>query len=49
VEEQREEPFASYTLSPGKNYHGLDYALFYMDIRENAKARVQAYLESKPR
>ncbi len=21
----------------GKNYHGLDYALFYMDIHENAE------------
>jgi len=26
------------------NYHGLDYALFAMDIRENARARVAAYL-----
>jgi hypothetical protein len=49
VEEQVEEPFADYTLSPGKNYHGLDYALFYLDIRENAVARVRAYLESRPR
>jgi hypothetical protein len=47
VEEQREEPFVSYTLAPGKVYHGLDSPLFHMDIRENAKARVQAYLESK--
>jgi hypothetical protein len=29
----------------GKNYHGLDYPLFHMDIRENAKVRVAAYLE----
>jgi hypothetical protein len=29
---------------PGKNYHGLDYALFAMNIRENAIARVTAYL-----
>jgi hypothetical protein len=28
----------------GKNYHGLDYPLFAMDIRENAGARVAAYL-----
>jgi len=49
VEEQLEEPFVTYTMAPGKNYHGLDYPLFYMDIRENAKARVRAYLESKPR
>lgn len=26
----------------GKNYHGLDYALFAMNLRENAKARVAA-------
>jgi len=29
----------------GKNYHGLDYPLFHMDVRENAKVRVGAYLE----
>jgi hypothetical protein len=29
----------------GKNYHGLDYALFYLDIRRNAIERVEAYLE----
>jgi hypothetical protein len=49
VEEQLEEPFVTSTLAPGKNYHGLDYPLFYMDIRENARARVRACLESKPR
>jgi len=27
-----------------KNYHGLDYPLFHMDIRLNAQARVAAYL-----
>ena len=27
------------------NYHGLDFALFYMDIRENAKLKVKTYLE----
>ncbi|NQX90009.1 MAG: DUF3089 domain-containing protein [Halioglobus sp.] len=26
------------------NYHGLDYAVFYMDIRENARLRVTTYL-----
>jgi hypothetical protein len=30
-----------------KNYHGLDYALFYMDIRENAIQRVKTYLEGR--
>ncbi len=28
----------------GGNYHGLDYSIFYMDIRENAKQRTAAYL-----
>jgi len=28
------------------NYHGLDYALFYMDIRENAKLKVRTYLDN---
>ena len=28
------------------HYHGLDYALFYMDIRENAKLKVQTYLDN---
>lgn len=32
-------------LQLGKgNYHLLDYGLFYMDIRENAKTRVEAFL-----
>ena len=28
------------------NYHGLDYPLFHMDIRENAQLRVEAYLQA---
>lgn len=28
----------------GGGYHRLDYPLFHMDIRENAQARVAAYL-----
>jgi len=35
-------PFAGKGM--GRNYHALDYALWAMDIRENAKARVAAYL-----
>lgn len=31
-----------------RNYHGLDYPVFAMDIRENAKARVAAYLKQAP-
>jgi len=26
------------------NYHGLDYALFYMNIHNNAKLRAETYL-----
>ncbi len=29
----------------GQNYHGLDYPLFHMDIRENARVRAMAYLQ----
>jgi hypothetical protein len=32
----------------GANYHGLDYSLFAMDIRENAQARVAAFLNRAP-
>ncbi len=28
----------------GKNYHGLDYPLFHIDIRENARVRVEAFM-----
>ena len=28
----------------GGNYHGLDYPVFHMDIRENAKLRAQTFL-----
>ena len=31
-----------------KNYHGLDYPLFHMDIRLNAQQRVATYLTSHP-
>jgi carboxymethylenebutenolidase len=44
VEAQIDNGFSAYGLGRDRNYHGLDYALFYMDIRENAKRRVAAYL-----
>ncbi|MFL0801964.1 MAG: DUF3089 domain-containing protein [Agarilytica sp.] len=31
------------------NYHLLDYSLFYMDIRENAKLRVDTFLQKQGR
>jgi Protein of unknown function (DUF3089) len=42
AQDQSKGPFAAGAF--GHNYHGLDYALFAMDIRENAKARMAAYL-----
>lgn len=33
----------------GKNYHVSDYNLFYMNIRENVKHRIDAYFEIKKR
>ena len=35
-------------LLPGGNYHDYDYQLAYMNIRENAKARVGAFLRLHP-
>jgi hypothetical protein len=46
VDDQKGEPFAKLDMG-GENYHGLDYPLFHMDIRDNAIARVNAYL-SRP-
>ena len=34
-------------LLPGGNYHNYDYQLAYMNIRENAKTRVDAFLASQ--
>jgi hypothetical protein len=44
VTDQSETEFGQQPAVTGGNYHGLDYSLFYMDIRENAKMRVSAYL-----
>jgi hypothetical protein len=44
VDPQESSPFDAYARMAGQNYHGLDYALFYMNIRANAQARVDAYL-----
>ncbi len=45
VDDQSKGPFEDLVL--GKNYHGLDYALFYMNLVENTKLRVNAWLEKK--
>ena len=44
VEAQLDNEFSAYSMGEERNYHGLDYALFYMDVRENAQRRVEAYL-----
>lgn len=41
VQDQNHTQFGKAVL--GKNYHGLDYPLFAIDIRDNAEARVAAY------
>jgi hypothetical protein len=46
VADQSGGPFAAIDMG-GKNYHGLDYPIFAMDIRENAKARVAAWLKEQ--
>jgi hypothetical protein len=43
--DQHGTPFAK--LDVGGTYHGLDYPLFGMDIRENAIARAAAYLNQQ--
>jgi hypothetical protein len=43
VQDQSRSQFGK-AITGGKNHHGLDYSLFAMDIRENAKTTVVAYL-----
>jgi hypothetical protein len=45
VEDQSEGKLGQAPLMPGtNNYHGIDYQLFHMDIRENASERAAAWL-----
>jgi len=46
VADQSGTPFRGIEIGKTGNYHGLDYPLFHMDIRENAQARIAAYLQS---
>ena len=47
ISDQSDTPFGEQGGSfGGGNYHGLDYPVFHMDIRENAKQRVTAFLEA---
>ncbi len=43
VQDQSGNPFGKVDVG-GRNYHGLDYPIFGLDIRENAIARAAAYL-----
>ncbi len=47
VAPQEEGPLAKGANMPGKDYHTLDYALFYMNIRENAVIRTREYLKAR--
>jgi Protein of unknown function (DUF3089) len=47
VADQSGGPFARMDMG-GKNYHGMDYALFATNLRENAKARVAAAAAHTP-
>ncbi|MFL0804872.1 MAG: DUF3089 domain-containing protein [Agarilytica sp.] len=50
VSDQNGTPFGKIGSGLDKgNYHLLDYSLFYMDIRDNAKLRVNTYLEKQQR
>jgi hypothetical protein len=44
VADQSSTVFKDFIL-PGKNYHGLDYPLFHMDIRRNVAERTASYLK----
>lgn len=44
VEDQDDDFFGPAPVMPPKNYHGFDYGLFYLDIRENATLRVHTFL-----
>jgi hypothetical protein len=46
VAEQKDNAFSKW-VKMTKNYHNLDYPLFYMDIRYNAMERVSAYLKKR--
>jgi hypothetical protein len=46
VDDQNSEPFGKLDMG-GRNYHGLDYPLFAIDIRDNAIDRVKTYLSQQ--
>jgi hypothetical protein len=46
VADQSDTPFRGLEIGKTGNYHGLDYPLFHMDIRENVRARIAAYMQS---
>jgi hypothetical protein len=46
VADQSGTPFRGLEFGKTGNYHGLDYPLFHMDIRENVQTRIAAYMQS---
>ena len=36
-------PEAAHALFGPESYHGYDYGLYYMNLRENAKVRIEAF------
>lgn len=47
IADQSDTAFGAGAIMGGKNYHGLDYPMFHMDIRENAILRSHAYLSAR--
>jgi hypothetical protein len=47
VDENAPGTFPDYTYMPDKDYHLLDFALFYIDIRENAILRSTYFLQER--
>jgi hypothetical protein len=48
ISDQSDTPFGNTGGSfGGGNYHGLDYPVFHMDIRQNAKLRVATFLAAR--
>lgn len=48
VKDLAKAPFTKGQTNGAGNYHLFDYPLFAMDLRENAVARVEAYMKAQP-
>lgn len=45
VQEQQDNTFSNHLDQPNKSYHLLDFSLFYGNIRQNARLRVEQFLQ----